>query len=165
MVEFEQLIALFGGKKVYIHTGNTPTADGCAAAFGLQRLMKEFGISARVCCSGLQWDAATDRLLRQCGVCIAELPSGAEPEKGAILITDGAGDRASLSCRSALSAEVAGFYSRTGMTPDKSTASALVCGIKEATRNFTANVTEADADMFAYMFKLCDRKIVEDFDR
>ena len=49
MSKITDLIALCQGNPVYIQTHNFPDPDAIATAFGLQKLLEEYGITSILC--------------------------------------------------------------------------------------------------------------------
>ena len=52
MYRIEQLVELCKDKTVYIQTHNFPDPDAIASAYGLQKLMKLYGIDTKLCYAG-----------------------------------------------------------------------------------------------------------------
>ena len=52
MSKITDLIELCQGHSVYIQTHNFPDPDAIATAFGLQKLLEEYGITSSLCYDG-----------------------------------------------------------------------------------------------------------------
>ena len=60
---------------------------------------------------------------------------------------------------------IAEYYVRSGNTPDRNVATALLYGIKMDTLQFTRGVTPLDIEMFGFLFPLCDQEVLADLER
>ena len=52
MLRIEKLAELCRHKTVYIQTHNFPDPDAIASAFGLQKLLKHYGVDSTLCYAG-----------------------------------------------------------------------------------------------------------------
>ena len=187
MANFNELVSLCRGKTVYIQTHNFPDPDAIGSAFGLQELLRQFGIPAKICYDGRIDKLSTSKMLDAFHI---EMFSKEEihdqmrdedsiicvdSQKNAGNITDFTGDE--IACIDhhptyvavpylysdirnvgACATLIAGYYSDMGIAPSRDAASAMLYGIKMDTMQFTRGVTEEDIQAFAFLFPLSDKK-------
>lgn len=65
---FEELVELLRGHRVYIQTHNFPDQDAIASAFGLQELLRNFGIETTICHHGAVERAVTANMVAEFGI-------------------------------------------------------------------------------------------------
>lgn len=66
--KFQELVDLLRGHRVYIQTHNFPDQDAVASAFGLQVLLRHFGIKSTICHHGVVERAVTANMVADFGV-------------------------------------------------------------------------------------------------
>ena len=66
--KFKELVEILGGHRVFIQTHNFPDQDAVASAFGLQVLLRHFGIDTTICHHGVVERAVTANLVADLGV-------------------------------------------------------------------------------------------------
>ena len=62
------LVNICKGHKVYIQTHNIPDPDAIGSAFGLQQLLKEFGVSSTICYDGDIDKLSSSKMLEMFGI-------------------------------------------------------------------------------------------------
>lgn len=68
MGNLKELIALCEGHKIYIQTHNFPDPDAIASAFGLQKLLKHYGIGSELCYDGRIDKLSASKMLDTFGI-------------------------------------------------------------------------------------------------
>ena len=187
MADVRKLIALCENKRVYIQTHNFPDPDAIGSAFGLQRLLRRYNISTKLCYDGKIDKLSTEKMLGILGI---EMFSAAEIEqkmreddciicvdsqKSGGNITDFAGEEiaaidhhptyvevryryADIRPVGACASIIAQYYQDRGLEPDPAAATAMLYGIKMDTLNFTRGVTEDDIHAFSFLLPLIDKR-------
>lgn len=180
-----ELIALCQGYPVYIQTHNFPDPDAIASAYGLQKLLKMYGVEAVICYDGRIDKLSASKLLNAFDIEMLPYASLAasmketdriicvDTQKNAGNVTDFIGDEVicidhhptfvpveyryqDIRLTGACATLVAEYYALAGKEPDVDIATALLYGIKMDTLQFTRGVTELDIEMFKFLFPLCD---------
>lgn len=194
MSDFHQLAALCRGKHVYIQTHNFPDPDAIASAFGLQRLLDRYEARSTLCYDGRIDKLSASRMLDAFHIQMfpyARLRPNMSEEDYVICvdaqkhsgnITDFVGDEVAcidhhptfvpmeyhyqdIRMVGACASLIAEYYVRSGNTPDRNVATALLYGIKMDTLQFTRGVTPLDIEMFGFLFPLCDQEVLADLER
>ena len=62
------LITICKGHQVYIQTHNIPDPDAIGSAFGLQQIMKQYGIGATICYDGDMDKFSASKMLEMCAI-------------------------------------------------------------------------------------------------
>ena len=187
MSRFLQLADLCRGHAVYIQTHNFPDPDAIASAYGLQELLKEYGVTSVLCYDGKIDKLSASKMLDAFHIQMIPyeaLRGTMRPEDYIICvdaqklsgnITDFIGDEVAcidhhpvfapieyryrdIRQTGACATIIAGYYRDLGLTPSLDTATALLHGLKMDTLQVTRGVTEADIKMFQYLFRLCDQE-------
>lgn len=187
MHRIEKLAQLFHDKKVYIQTHNFPDPDAIASAFGLQKLLRHYGIEATLCYAGRIDKLSTAKMLQlfhiemhsydtlqaqmqesDCIICV-------DSQKNNGNLTDFIGQEVAvidhhptfiktayqyedLRITGACASIIAEYFVEAGLTPDMDTATALLYGIKMDTHHFSRGVTPLDISMFAFLHPLIDHE-------
>lgn len=194
MCDFNQLIELCRGGHVYIQTHNFPDPDAIGSAFGLQRLLERFDIRSTLCYDGRIDKLSASKMLDAFHVEMLsyEQLRGDLREEDSIIcvdaqkhsgsITDFIGneiacidhhptrvpvdyDYQEVRLTGSCATLIAQHYKQLGLTPDRDAATALLYGLKMDTLQFTRGVTGEDIEMFAFLFPLCDQKILSQLER
>lgn len=194
MGDFNELAALCQGKHVYIQTHNFPDPDAIASAFGLQRLLAARGIPSTLCYDGRIDRLSASRMLDAFQIQMLpyeQLRASMAEEDYVICVdaqkhsgntTDFVGDEVAcvdhhptfvpaeyryqdIRMTGACSTIIAQYFQRTGLEPDRNTATALLYGLKMDTLQFTRGVTDLDIEMFAFLFPLCDQGLLARLER
>lgn len=180
----KDLIALLEGHKTYIQTHNFPDPDAIASAYGLQMLLKSFGIETKLCYDGSIDKLSTKRMLTLFEMDIVSADEIADMTRDDYIVTidgqkyntnftDLVGDEVAcidhhptvIECEyeykdvrivGACASIVASYYQELDVRPSAYAASALAYGIKMDTVDFTRGATAFDAQMFAYVFVYAD---------
>ncbi len=180
----ESLLNVLKGHRVFIQTHNFPDPDALASAFGIKNLLSILGIRATICYQGSVSKASTANMVIAFGIGMIDLKKikdmtpddyiitvDAQMNTANIAITNGTvvacidhhptrepfdylfkDVRICGSCATI----VADYYFSNGFEPDRTTATALMYGLKMDTENLTRGVTGFDAEMFYRLFYLCD---------
>lgn len=180
----KDLIALLEGHKTYIQTHNFPDPDAIASAYGLQMLLKSFGIETKLCYDGSIDKLSTKRMLTLFEMDIVSADEIADMTKDDYIVTidgqkyntnftDLIGDEVAcidhhptvIECEyeykdvrivGSCASIIASYYQELDVRPSAYAASALAYGIKMDTVDFTRGATAFDAQMFAYVFAHAD---------
>lgn len=180
----KDLIALLEGHKTYIQTHNFPDPDAIASAYGLQMLLKPFGIETKLCYDGSIDKLSTKRMLTLFEMDIVSAEEIADMTEDDYIVTidgqkyntnftDLIGDEVAcidhhptvIECEykykdvrivGSCASIIASYYQELDVRPSAYAASALAYGIKMDTADFTRGATAFDAQMFAYVFSYAD---------
>ena len=186
--KFERLVRMARGRNVYIQTHDYPDPDALASAFGLQQLLKVYGIDAPICYFGTV-EKVNIRMMMD----VFELESLSEKEMDKIdldsvvinvdvqknnsnltdmrgeemvcfdhhpWVTDVAYDIVFHKIVGACATIIAELYEELGVAIPRDVATALLYGIKMDTRNLCSGVTDDDLEMFAHLHKYADGDLI-----
>ena len=187
---FEKLIDYLKDKRVFIQTHNFPDPDAIGAGFGLQGILKSYGIDSILCYVGQIDRINTKKMTELCSINIYsedETPLEMrefdpviciDSQKGGGNIKDLPGDE--IACidhhpliengdyiyrdvRKAGSCAtlITQYYEELSIDPDENVATALLYGLKIDTMNFTRGVTQADIKAFSYLLDRASQDIIE----
>ncbi len=187
---FEKLIDYLKDKRVFIQTHNFPDPDAIGAGFGLQGILKSYGIDSILCYVGQIDRINTKKMTELCSINIySEDDTPLEmrefdpvicidSQKGGGNIKDLPGDE--IACidhhpliengdyiyrdvRKAGSCAtlITQYYEELSIDPDENVATALLYGLKIDTMNFTRGVTQADIKAFSYLLDRASQDIIE----
>ena len=187
---FEKLIDYLKDKRVFIQTHNFPDPDAIGAGFGLQGILKSYGIDSILCYVGQIDRINTKKMTELCHINIYsedEAPLEMrefdpviciDSQKGGGNIKDLPGDE--IACidhhpliengdyiyrdvRKAGSCAtlITQYYEELSIEPDENVATALLYGLKIDTMNFTRGVTQADIKAFSYLLDRASQDIIE----
>lgn len=187
------LIGILAGHTVYIQTHNFPDPDAIASAFGLQQFLNFHGIQATLCYDGKIDRLSAKKMLDTFGITMYSKNDISDMEGKDLIVlidsqklnknvTDLVGDEVAcidhhptfvpmeyhyqdIRMVGACASLIAEYYVRSGNTPDRNVATALLYGIKMDTLQFTRGVTPLDIEMFGFLFPLCDQEVLADLER
>ena len=194
MHDIKKLAKLCQGHPVYIQTHNFPDPDAIASAYGLQQLLRIYGIEAELCYDGRIDQLSASKLLDACHIRMSPYENlmkymhetdkiiCVDTQKYGGNATDLTGDEFAcidhhptfvpvdyqyqdIRITGACATLIAEYYALSENTPDSDTATALLYGIKMDTLQFTRGVTELDIKMFGYLFPFCDQEKLSDLER
>lgn len=194
MNELKNLIELCQGHPVYIQTHNFPDPDAIASAYGLQKLLGIYGVESRLCYDGRIDKLSASKMLDAFHIQLSPYESlisemketdriiCVDSQKHSGNVTDFVGDEIAcidhhptfvpmeyryqdIRITGACATLIAEYYALSGNEPDKSTATALLYGIKMDTLQFTRGVTELDIKMFGFLFPYCDHEKLSELER
>ena len=193
MHRIEKLAALCRDQKVYIQTHNFPDPDAIASAFGLQKLLRHYGVESTLCYAGRIDKLSTSKMLQlfhiemhsyetlqahmqesDCIICV-------DSQKNTGNLTDFIGQEMAvidhhptfakvdyryedLRITGACASLIAEYFAEAGLTPDQDTATALLYGIKMDTMQFSRGVTPLDISMFAFLHPLIDHEKIKNIE-
>ena len=186
MYRIEKLAEICRNKKVNIQTHNFPDPDAIASAFGLQRLLRCYGIDAALCYAGRIDKLSTSKMLRMFQIEMQSYDSlqaymeesdyiiYVDSQKSNGNVTDFVGQEVAaidhhptyvkaeylyedLRITGACATMIAEYFREAGITPDCETATALLYGIKIDTKQFSRGVTPLDISVFAFLYPLIDQ--------
>ena len=194
MAPFSQLADLCRGHTVYIQTHNFPDPDAIASAYGLQKLLAAHQIPATLCYEGQIDKLSASKMLEAFDIDLIaydRLKGRMKPEdyiicvdsqKSSGNITDFIGDEVAcidhhpvfvpmeyrykdIRPVGACATLIAEYFQDLGLEPDPDTATALLYGLKMDTLQFTRGVTDADIQMFRFLFRRCDQAALSRLER
>lgn len=194
MSKLNDLIALCQGHPVYIQTHNFPDPDAIASAYGLQKLLEQYGVGSTLCYDGRIDKLSASKMLDTFNIqmlpyekIVADMQETdriicVDTQKHAGNVTDFIGDEVAcidhhpifvpkeykyqdIRITGACSTLIAEYYALSGKEPARDTATALLYGLKMDTLQFTRGVTELDIKMFGYLFPRCDQEKLADLER
>ncbi|MCR4897305.1 MAG: DHH family phosphoesterase [Lachnospiraceae bacterium] len=186
---FDELLELLRGKNVYIQTHNFPDPDAIATAYGLQSLLRHYGIPSKICYVG-----KIDRLNTRKMIDLLDIEIYSKEELGDEMTEDDPiicvdSQKAEGNLFDLIGDEIAcidhhpstkqvdyfykdlrevgscasiitEYYMNEEIPIDRKTATALVYGMQMDTSGFTRGVTDADIAAFGYLYGLADPKIL-----
>lgn len=185
----KELIQLLKEQKVYIQTHNFPDPDALASAFALQQYLKHYDVEAVICYDGKLERASARRMLENFGICVFSVEeNGYLQAEDYVILIDSQNQNANVSdiggkkvacidhhpifveypyeyrdiqrvgsCASI----VASYFKEDEIPIEPNVAAALAYAIKMDTADFTRGTTQLDTDMFAYLFRYADWKLVQ----
>lgn len=185
MQKIEKLVTLCQGKRIYIQTHNFPDPDAIASAFGMQKLLRHYGVDSTLCYAGRIDKLSSSKMLQLFHIDMYPYDSlqkqmqesdyiiCVDSQKNAGNITDFIGQEVAvidhhptfvkadylyedLRITGACASIIAEYFAEAGLTPDPDTATALLYGIKMDTLQFSRGVTPLDISMFAFLHPLID---------
>lgn len=183
------LIELCKNKTVWIQTHNFPDPDAISTAFGLQQLLEHFDIYPRLCHEGQIDKLSSRKLLDLCHITLVsygEIAGIMQPDDMIILVdcqknngntTDLIGDEmaaidhhptfvkaaylySDLRITGACASIIAEYYRTLDIAPTIEAATALLYGLRMDTLQFSRGVTEFDIEMFQFLFRYADKKLL-----
>ncbi len=178
------LINILKGHNVFIQTHNFPDPDAIASAFGVQKLLSLFGITANICAKGRIAKASAKSLTESFGIEISQIEDISDMKKDDYVLTvdsqPNSGNIAKaagtvVACIDhhpttvsydylfkdvqicgACATIVADYFFENDLPLDEPTATVLLYGLKMDTDNFTRRVTEKDIEIFGKLFKIAN---------
>ena len=194
MSKWNDLIALCQGHPVYIQTHNFPDPDAIASAYGLQKLLEQYGVGSTLCYDGRIDKLSASKMLDTFNIrmlpyekIVADMQETdriicVDTQKHAGNVTDFIGDEVAcidhhpifvpmeykyqdIRITGACSTLIAEYYALSDKEPGSDVATALLYGLKMDTLQFTRGVTELDIKMFGYLFPRCDQEKLADLER
>lgn len=190
MADCRELIEICKGRHIYIQTHNFPDPDAIASAYGLQQLMKHFGISSTLCYEGRVDKLSTRKMTEVFDIemyayeqIVDKMSEDdyivcVDSQKGGGNITDFIGDEiacidhhpvyvnteykySDIRFVGSCATIIAKYFEELDIPMDKPTASALLYGLKTDTLNFSRGTTIMDIDMFKYLFPKVDSDMLK----
>lgn len=192
-MDINRILDICKGKDVYIQTHNFPDPDAIGSAYGLQQLLKHYGVETVICHEGQVDKLSARKLTEKCDIEIFsheeikdKLKEGdiiilVDSQKNSGNTTDIIGDEAvcidhhptfveveyqykDIRKVGACASIIADYYRQLGITPDSNTATAMLYGIKMDTLQFQRGVTPFDIEIFGYLFEHCDHDKLSDLE-
>lgn len=187
-MDYNKLVELLSGHKVYLQTHNFPDPDALASAYGLQQFLAKFNIESQICYDGSIDKLNTKRMISifdmdvKSAEEILDMVSGdyvvtVDGQKNNANFTDLVGNEVAcidhhpiynsyeykyrdIRIVGACSTIIAEYFYESGLYIDTKTATALLYGIRMDTASFSRGVTELDIKMFGYLHPLVDNNII-----
>ena len=185
----KELIDMLKGKKVFVQTHNFPDPDAIGAGFGMQQLLKAFGVDATLCYHGKIDRLNTKKMIELLNIEIyskdelEERMSEDDPiicvdsQKHGGNILDLIGDEVAcvdhhptteeidyyykdVRMVGACASIISGYFEELGVEPDQNTATALLYGLQMDTSGFTRGVTDTDIHAFGYLHSFSEKGIL-----
>ena len=191
MTNLDNILSCINGKHIYIQTHNFPDPDAIASAFGLQKLLESKNISSVICYKGKIDRSSTNKMVNSLGIKIVNIDDidnmKAEDEiilvdaqKGNANIIDTIGNE--IICIDhhptyeninyvfsdirpevgACVSIIAEYFWDNDIYMDKSTATALMYGLKVDTANMTRGVADIDLETFYKLYRMCDLSLINE---
>lgn len=179
MEKVKRLFQLCEGHPVLIQTHNFPDPDALASGFGLQSLLRHFGVEAILCYDGELDKRACKKMTELFPICAVPIKELTDIAEDTVLICvdtqKGAGNITPLSVEikavvdhhptfapasyeyedlqrvGSNSTIIADYFYRLHVVPDQVTANVLNYGIKMDTFHFSRGVTDLDIEMFRFL--------------
>lgn len=187
------LVQLCLGRHIYIQTHDFPDPDAIASAFGLQKLLEHFQITSTICYYGKIDKFSTRKMTALLNINMESYHSLSDKlteedfiicvdsQKGGGNILDFTGTEIACidhhpNCSDAVyqycdiciagscASLITRYYKDLQIEPDKTTAAALLYGLKMDTSDFTRGTTLLDIQMFEYLFGLADPDLMSDLE-
>ncbi len=187
-MEYNKLIELLKGHKVYLQMHNFPDPDALASAYGLQQFLKAFDIESKICYDGSIDKLNTKRMVTTFEIevksadQIAEMASNdyvvtVDGQKNNANFTDFIGNEVAcidhhplyndyeykykdIRIVGACSSIIAEYFYNSDIEIDRKTATALLYGIRMDTASFSRGVTDLDIEMFGYLHPIVDNNLI-----
>lgn len=192
--DFKELITLCERHKIYIQTHNFPDPDAIGSAFGLQKLLEQYGVQSEICYDGRIDKLSASKMLDEFQIRMRSYEDlrpalreedyiiCVDSQKHSGNITDFIGEEMAcidhhptftpmeyryqdIRITGACATLIAEYFAELKLTPDSDTATALLYGIKMDTLQFTRGVTELDIQMFQFLFPFCDHEKLSRLER
>lgn len=187
-MDYNKLIKLCEGRRVWIQTHNFPDPDAISSAFALSEFLGHWGIQTELC-----HDGEIDKLssVKMLTILDTALKKASEIEdmktedmiilvdcqKNAGNTTDFIGDEVAvidhhptfvqvdyeykdLRITGACASLIAQYFKEAGIKPSSKAATALLYGMRMDTLQFSRGVTPFDIDMFGYLFPYVDQQML-----
>jgi nanoRNase/pAp phosphatase (c-di-AMP/oligoRNAs hydrolase) len=185
---FDSLLKVIKKKHVFIQTHNYPDQDAIACAFGLKVLLAYFNIDSTICYEGLTDKFNTLKMVELLNIKIFPIKEINITSEDEIILVDG--QRGNTNVQELIGIEIAcidhhnlqetsyydyydirsevgacasiiaSYFIENEIEVPKEVATALLYGIKMDTMCLTRNVSDLDLDMFYYLYKKADIKIL-----
>lgn len=194
MRDFQNLVDICKGNKVYIQTHNFPDPDAIGAGYGLQKLLAYYGIESTFCYVGRIDKLNTKKMteLFQIAIFPYEQICDGMTEEDYIICVDsqkGSGNIKDITGREIAVIDhhpvfikrdylyediritgscctlIAEYFKDLQVPLNGETASALLYGLKMDTLQFTRGVTCLDIQMFEYLYEKADRSALQSLER
>lgn len=185
-MNYQKLVNLLKGHKVYLQTHNFPDPDALASAFGMQVFLKAHNVETTICYAGKIEKNSTKRMIEEFGieaVHIDDIKNMSEldyivtidSQKYNSNITDFIGDEvgcidhhptmvpcayqySDIRICGACASIVTSYFINSNTSLDVNTATALLYGMKMDTDSFNRGVTDFDIEMFGCLHKIADNQ-------
>ncbi len=192
-MNLEQIIKVLSNKHVFIQTHDFPDPDAIASAYGLQELLKEYGIDSTICYKGKVDHGSVKDLVERLNIEIVEykhiddMAKSSEivlvdAQKGNANIVDMPGqevvcidhhptfEKVNYSYTDirpevgACASIIAEYFYKNDISMSQAVATALLYGIKIDTANLTRGVADLDLDMFYRMYNMADHQLITELE-
>lgn len=190
MTRFEKLRKEINREHVYIQTHNFPDPDAIASAYGLQCLLRHYGIESTICYKGKIDRYSTEKLQEMMQIeflNIEELASVLTEEDEVILVDAQKGNSNIINMTGdeiicidhhprndkfeyrfcdirpeigACATMIAEYFFENDVPMDEKIATALTYGIRIDTNNLARGVSKLDFEMIYRMYDLCDYETI-----
>ena len=189
MTVIERIADIVRGHEVFIQGHNFPDADSIASAYGLKTLLAHKGISSDIIYVGMIERLTISRMLEVLEITVTlDEKEDRLTEDDHIIIVDAQKFNSNIKdcvgeevvCIDhhpivqkpdylfddirpevgACSSIIASYFFEEGITPDRTTATALLYGIKMDTLDFKRGASAFDAEMFNRLYPLADHELL-----
>lgn len=189
--KLSELITLLRGHRVFIQTHNFPDPDAIASAFGLQYLLRKFGMTTTICHHGVIERTATANMVAEFGISMTEDKDlkdmtaddyiiTVDSQKGNANIRDLVGNEVACIDHHPIFSEsdykymdirivgscstiIADYYRQYKIDMPEDVATALLYGLKMDTADFTRGVTELDVQIYEFLFSKSNNQLIRRF--
>lgn len=187
MNKLQKLVSKLNTDHVFIQTHNFPDPDAISSAFGLQYLLKIYGIDSTICYKGKVDRCNTRKMMEMFGISAINVDKLGESINGSkIILIDAQKDNGNtydLECDEVISIDhhpifdnvnyiysdirsnvgacasiIASYFIENEIDIPESVATALLYGIKVDTAKMTRGVSKLDMDMFYALFFKANNK-------
>ncbi len=187
-MDWQKLISLLKGHKVYLQTHNFPDPDALASAYGMQVFLRTHGVESTICYAGEVEKNSTRKMFEVFHIEAYEINDIHDMTADDYIVTiDGQKYNSNLTdfpgievacidhhptmvpCSyqysdlqicGACASIVTNYFKESQTTLDTNTATALLYGIKMDTDSFNRGVTDFDIEMFAFLHKIADNQTI-----
>ena len=174
----------FKTKQVFIHTHDFPDPDAFASAFGLQSLLKHYGINSTICYGGVIERSSLYKMLNEFSIKAEQRRKNDTRFTTSInILVDSQLNNSNLSFNpgedvycidhhpvfikanyvwkdiravGACASIIISYFKEANIPMSRDVASALCYGLKMDTNDFNRGCTSFDIEMFNEVFKCCD---------
>lgn len=187
-MDYNKLIELCKGRRVWIQTHNFPDPDAISSAFALAEFLAHWDIQTQLCHDGEIDKLSSVKMLTILGTSMKKASEIDDMKQDDMIIlvdcqknagntTDFVGDEVAvidhhptfvhvdyeykdLRITGACASLIAQYYKEAGIKPSPKAATALVYGLRMDTLQFSRGVTLLDIDMFGYLFPFVDQQLL-----
>lgn len=185
-MDYQKLVKLLRGHRVFLQTHNFPDPDALASAYGMQMFLKAHGVKTTICYAGKIEKNSTRKMIDEFSIEAVHIDDikdmkeedyivTIDSQKYNSNITDFIGDEVAcidhhptmtpcsykysdIRICGACASLVTRYFIDSNTSMDVNTATALLYGLKMDTESFNRGVTDFDIEMFGYLHKIADNQ-------
>ncbi|MCR4715668.1 MAG: DHH family phosphoesterase [Lachnospiraceae bacterium] len=186
-MDYEKLLDILRGHKVWIQTHNFPDPDAIASAYGLQQFLRYHGIDSNICYMGMVDKISVTKMFTTFNIDASLVDDTDIKESDYVILVDGQKYNANLTdipgdevavidhhktvypCEylykdvrivGSCATLIAQYYKESNTPISKEVATVLSYGLKMDTDSMNRGVTKLDIEMMEYLFDYTDQDLV-----